>query len=128
MNLTSDYAQHVSFIELLPVPTIGRTADERFWDLFDVEHARRIDRLVATGEPRLVILSKSLVSNYMLRAKKTRPVFAWVPDEFRFGEMKRIGDTIIYGAPHFSSTRYEKGVFATLGNRLRKYCDEAKIE
>jgi hypothetical protein len=127
MRLTSDYARHVSFIELLPVPTTGQTNRKRFWELFDVEHAARIDRLVTTGAPRLVILSKTL-SQYMLQAKKTRKVFGWLPDRFHLGEMKRVGETTIYGAPHFSSTTYEKKVFATLGDRLRQYCDEAKIE
>jgi hypothetical protein len=55
MGLTSDYAHHVSFIEHLPIPTTGQTDKKRFWELFDVEHARRIDRLVTAGEPRMVI-------------------------------------------------------------------------
>lgn len=94
MGLTADYAEHVSFIELLPIPTTGQTNEKRFGELFDTEHAGRIDRLAVTGEPRMVVLRKTL-SNYMQHAKKTRNVFAWLPDRFRLGEMKKIGDTII---------------------------------
>jgi hypothetical protein len=104
------------------MPTTGQTNKERFWELFDVAHAARIDRLIEAGEPRIVVLSKTL-SGYMELARKTRQVFAWLPDTFRLREMKRIGDTIIFGAPHFSSTTYTKEIFEKLGIDLRNYCD-----
>jgi hypothetical protein len=122
LGLTAEYAEHVSFIELLPIPTTGQTNEKRFWELFDAEHAGRIDQLVVTGEPRMVVLSKTL-STYMLHASKTRKVFAWLPTRFHLGEMKRIGATIIYGAPHFSSMTYKKQAFVDLGLCLRAYCD-----
>ena len=78
MNLTPDHAKHISFIELLPVPTTGNTQEQRFWKLFDGDHAARIDRLIGTGTPRVVVLSKTLLTNYMLPAKRTRGVFARV--------------------------------------------------
>jgi hypothetical protein len=74
------------------------------------------------GEPRVVVLSKTLMG-YMLEAKTTRSVFAWLPETFQLGEMKKIGGTIIYGAPHFSSTTYTKEVFADLGIYLRAFCN-----
>ena len=70
MNLGPEYARHISFIELLDVPTTGRTEWSRFWEIFNIDHARRIDELVTSGVPRLVLLSKSLVSNYMAHANK----------------------------------------------------------
>jgi hypothetical protein len=123
MGLTSGYAPHISFIELLDVPTTGRTERAEFWQLFEVGHARRIDELASKGERRLIVLSKSLVSNYMAHARKKCSVFEWLPEEFTLGEMKSVGDTIVLGAPHFSSTTYKKEVFHELGDRIRAFCE-----
>lgn len=121
MGLTSEYARHVSFIELLDMPTTGRTEKAGFWRLFREEHARRIDALVARAERRMIVLSKSLVSNYMAYARRGWPVFEWVPERFALGEMDVIGETIVVGAPHFSSTTYEREVFEELGERIRRF-------
>ena len=118
-----EYAKHISFIELLDVPTTGRTESKVFWDLFNVEHGKRLDQLIYEGATRLVLLSKSLTDNYMCRAKKKFGIFPWLPDQFSLGEMKRIQDTVIYGAPHFSSTNYKKIVFQELGAVIHNNCD-----
>lgn len=121
MGLTAEYARHVSFIELLDIPTTGRTEQSEFWRLFRDEHASRIDALVARGERRMIILSKSLASNYMAYARKRWPVFEWVPEEFSLGEMVVVGETIVLGAPHFSSTTYKKEIFEELGSCIRQF-------
>ena len=121
MGLTPEYASHISFVELLDVPTTGRTEWAELWKLFEIDHARRIDALVARGERRLIILSKSLVSNYMANAQKKWPIFEWLPEKFALGEMDVIGDTIVLGAPHFSSTTYKKAVFEDLGSRIKDF-------
>ena len=105
------------------VPTTGRTDWNEFWEFFKVDHARRIDEIVARGERRLIILSKSLVSNYMAYARKEWSVFEWLPEVFTLGEMKSVGDTIVFRAPHFSSTTYKKEVFYELGDRIRSFCE-----
>jgi hypothetical protein len=123
MGLTPDYAGQISFIELLDVPTTGRTENDQFWDLFSQEHAKRIDDLVRDRSPRLVMLSRSLTENYMRKAYKKWHFFQWLPGQFQLGEMKRVGETVIYGAPHFSSTQYKKEVFEELGVFIRDFCD-----
>lgn len=128
MNLGPEYARHISFLELLDVPTTGRTEWSRFWEIFNIDHARRIDGLVTSGEPRLVILSKTLVSTYMAYAKKTWPVFDWLPDEFNLGAMTSIRQTVIFGAPHFSSTSYKKEIFLELGDKIRDFCSTSQLE
>lgn len=123
MNLGPEFAPNISFIELLDRPTTGRTEWDAFWSFFNIQHARKIDRLVETGEPRLVLVSQSLVSRYMSRAKKTHSVFSWLPEEFSLGPLKTIGKTTIWGAPHFSSTNYKKYVFEELGDTIRQFCN-----
>jgi hypothetical protein len=47
MKLTPDYAPHISFVELLNVPTIGVSSgqEKTFWELFDPDHARWLDSI-----------------------------------------------------------------------------------
>lgn len=125
MGLNPTLADKISFIELLDVPTTGRTDRSHFWDLFSIEHARRIDGLVSSGRRRLVLLSKSLVSNYMEQARKRWEVFDWLPTGFRLGKLKAIKDTLLIGAPHFSSTTYKKEVFYNLGDEIREFCRDS---
>jgi hypothetical protein len=123
LGLDSTYANYISFVELLPVPTTGRTESGTFWELFDLGHAKRIDRLVERGERRMVVLSSSVMKGKMRTAAKRYGVFQWLPREFRLGEMARSGETVIYGAPHFSSTTYSKAVFADVGEDIQAFCE-----
>lgn len=127
MNLGPEFAQHISFVELLDVPTIGRTESSVFWELFNANHARKIDALVKSGSPRMILLSKTLASNYMAEAKRMHDVFDWLPSEFRLGKMATIGKTVIFGAPHFSATTYKKEVFHELGDQIREFCSTGQI-
>ncbi len=127
MKLGQEHASHVSFLELLDRPTTGRTEWKSFWSLFNVDHARHIDDLVNTGGPRLILVSQSLVSRYMRHARKEHSVFAWLPREFALGQLDRVGKTIIWGAPHFSSTTYEKTVFEEVGDTIRQFCENGAV-
>jgi hypothetical protein len=123
LGLDATYADFISFVELLPVPTTGRTESRTFWEMFDLGHARQIDRLVEQGERRMVMLSSSVMNGKMRVAAKRYGVFQWLPREFKLGEMARIGKTVIYGAPHFSSTTYSKRVFVDVGEDIRAFCE-----
>ena len=121
LGLNQANAEDVSFVELLPVPTTGRTKPREFWDNFSETHARNLDGIVLSGEPRLVLVSSSLMNNYMKKARKKFNVFPWLPNDFQIGEMKRIQKTIVFGAPHFSSTTYKKTLFESIGNQIKTY-------
>ncbi|MEM1154847.1 MAG: hypothetical protein AAGI44_11960 [Pseudomonadota bacterium] len=69
MGLSPDYADNVSFIELLPCATTGRTEESLFWDMFDREHALKIDALVASRAHRLIIISSSVRSKVLRHFK-----------------------------------------------------------
>ena len=122
LGLDSSYADHISFVELLPIPTTGRTEVATFWELFDTQHAKRIDDLIKLSCRRMILLSSSVMSDKMRTAAKRFGVFDWLPAGFRLGEMDRIGSTVIYGAPHFSSTQYKRRVFEGVGEDIRTFC------
>lgn len=122
LGLGFDFSEKISFLELLPFPTTGRTDSSKFWELFDINHASKIDDLVYKGDRRIILLSSSVMKGYMFRAAKRYGVFQWLPTEFAFGEIARIGKTSIVGAPHFSSTTYKKSVFEKVGSDIREFC------
>ena len=123
MRLDSSYAHRISFIELIPHPTTGRTEEATFWSLFDASHAARIDALMYEGKRKLIILSSSVMRK-MEKAKRSLGVFQWLPESFRIGEMKKIEQTIIFGAPHFSSAVKNEALLR-LGEDIREFSRNA---
>lgn len=127
LGLPSKYSEAVSFIELLPSPTTGSTEPDAFWSMFDERHAHKIDDLIQRGERRLVLLSSTLFSRYMKTAKRRYGVFTWLPKSFSLGNMKSIGETIIFGAPHFSGAITNLQL-KELGNQIRVFCDGGDVK
>lgn len=123
LGLDSNYASKVSFIELLPIPTTGRTSEKIFWELFDLGHAQRIDALIHSQSNKIVIVSSSLLKKFMKVAQKKYGVFDWLPNEFHIGIIKTVGRTTIFGVPHFSSTTYKRQVFKQMGNEIKSLCE-----
>jgi len=71
IGFTADDAERVSFLELLHVPTVGRSKLE-VGDLAS-EHMAKINSLVTTGAPRHAFLSAS-VTRLMVQSKQ----FGWL--------------------------------------------------
>ena len=82
-----DFASEVSFVELLNIPTTGSTENKRFWELFDLEHAKNLDRLFNDDKRRLVLLSRSVVTK-MSEIRKRYDVFRWLPKDVGWGEAR----------------------------------------
>lgn len=120
MRLPPSFANKISFIELIPYPTTGRTKEAVFWELFDTDHAFRLDKLVFKGGRRLIIFSNS-VTRKMQRAKKLHGAFQWLPETFKLGVMKKINETLVFGAPHFSSAVTNQSLLS-LGDNIREFC------
>jgi hypothetical protein len=123
MRLDSSFADKISFVELIPYPTTGRTEESAFWKLFDTGHASKIDSLVCEGKRRLIILSSSVMRK-MKKASRRHGVFLWLPDSFKLGEMRSINETTIFGAPHFSSAVTNEAIIH-LGEHIREFCRNA---
>lgn len=101
MGLTAEYAEHISFVELLDLPTTGRVDTKTFWHLFNPDHARRLDHLLSAGDERVVLLS----NNVILRMKEARDrfgLFPWLPGNPAQGLFHQIGSTRFYKVMHFS--------------------------
>ena len=106
MKLTPDYAPHVSFVELLNVPTIGVSSgqEKTFWELFDPNHARWLDSIINDGSPRIVFLSNNVIRR-MQKARKKWGLFSWIPDDTGHGLICRTGASEIHKIYHFSDGR-----------------------
>ena len=120
MGLTPDLADQISFIELLNVPTTGSTSEARFWELFDIAHARRIDALFQHGTRRLVLLPGSVVAK-MQAASRKFGVFEWIPGQVEWGRFHEIGHTEFHKVRHFSGA-ISLDQLASMGEQVRGFC------
>jgi hypothetical protein len=120
MGLTPEFAEHISFVELLDVPTTGRTDTKLFWQMFNVEHARRLDQLFRDGSERLVLLSNNVILR-MLDIKKRHGMFAWLPSRHGQGLIKQIGQTQVHRVMHFSAS-VSMAHLQDLGGLIRGWC------
>jgi len=79
LGLTSAHACHISFLELLDVPTIGNKSEDRelFFDLLSLEHLRYIHSLICSGENKLFFVSRGVLRD-MARIKRSLPVFEFL--------------------------------------------------
>lgn len=120
MELSARYADFISFIELLDVPTTGSTNERVFWRLFRKEHVQAIDNLITNGSGRVVFLSNKVLQ-YMRKMKKLHRTFNWCPDKIVSGAFSRIGDTVLFNAKHFSAANSNEELRAR-GDYIKKFC------
>ncbi len=121
MGLTPEFASWVSFVELLNVPTTGSTEDKRFWELFDLDHAKRLDRLFQDGESRLILLPKSVVAK-MGVARKRHGVFEWLPKKVGWGRIATVGASEVHQVKHFSASISHVEIEA-IGALVKIHCE-----
>jgi len=119
MGLSPDFAEHVSFVELLNVPTTGRTIESVFWDLFDPAYVQRLVDQLTDGSRRLVILSGSVHRTLSAAARRTalRVPRLELP---RVGSEQRIGKSRIVLWRHFSSAISQRELVG-MGDEIRAF-------
>ncbi len=120
MGLTPDLATDISFVELLNIPTTGSTIDKRFWELFDLDHARNLDSLFNDGARRLILLPNSVVMK-MAVARRRFSAFQWLPDKTNWGKITQIGQTEFYKVKHFSGA-ISKIEIEAIGALVKCHC------
>ena len=106
LNLDSSYAPHISFLELLDIPTIGNKSSDKssFYDLVSVSHLKYLDRLITGGGYKLIFVSRGVL-NDMYKMRLEHNVFLWL--EKQTGSNKYsidIGDNRVREIYHFSSS------------------------
>jgi hypothetical protein len=102
IGLTPAFAAAISFVELLDVPTTGRTNPAAFWSLFNPEHALRLDEVFRSGARRIVLMSDG-VMRFMAEARRRSGAFSWLPKHSDWGPVCRHGETTFHKVRHFSS-------------------------
>ena len=81
IGLDSSYAEFISFIELLDIPTIGNKSENRklFYSYANIEHLKKIDQLYLEAGNRLIFISRGVLCD-MIRLRQNTDVFRWLPN------------------------------------------------
>lgn len=108
IDLGPEYAKHVSFLELLDIPTIGNKSQNRklFFELISQSHLRYIEDLMLGNGNKLFFVSNGVLKD-IIKLKKDYPIFKWLDFEpNRKGQyLKSIKGNKIKQIYHFSSAQ-----------------------
>lgn len=79
IGLTAKYAPHISFIELLDVPTIGNKSSNKnlFYSLISLDHINYLEKLILSGGHKLLFVSGGVLRDIIYLQKKFK-LFDWL--------------------------------------------------
>ena len=124
LKLTPEQGEHISFLELLDVPTIGNKSENKkvFYELVSQSHLEYIDRLVLGGGNKLFFVSKGVLKD-MKKLKNEFPVFKWL--DFKSDEKEKYLKTVSNGnviqeISHFSSAQIH-GKISCISSRIQEW-------
>jgi hypothetical protein len=107
LGLTPEYADKVSFTELLDCPTCGNTSEKRFRELLNEDHLRKLDELILSkGKDRAVYIKRG-VYRKLYEIGQKNDCFKWLPkpQDFQLNKLYTIPNDSalkIYVITHFS--------------------------
>jgi len=102
LKLDKSYATHISFVELLDIPTMGKTDEKIFFELLNPKHLAWLDKIFLDGAERAVFLSNSVIVK--MKNKQCKGYFDWLPKKVdNKGFIKKVGNTSFYKYSHFSA-------------------------
>lgn len=108
LKLSKEHAEHISFIELLDIPTIGNKSEneELFWDLVSEDHLRFLDKIIKNDNAKLIVIPGGVLKE-MKRMKKLYNVFTWLdyPSRTKSKYCDKVNNSTIKEIYHFSSTQ-----------------------
>jgi|WetSurSiteA1Bulk_404760.scaffolds.fasta_scaffold73996_1 hypothetical protein len=84
IGLTSEYADKVSFVELLECPTCGKTKYKRFRELLDEDYLSRLDSLLSTADREKDVFIARGVYARLFKIGKAFSCFKWLPEPRTF--------------------------------------------
>lgn len=109
LELTSEYADKVSFIELLDCPTSGNTSYTRLMQLLNMDYLKKLDQLMLSirGD-KAVYITKGVYSQ-LYKINQKYGCFEWLPEPQKFQRNKLYTicdrkDLKIYVITHFSDS------------------------
>jgi len=128
IGLGAQHAQHISFLELLDVPTIGNKSQNRklFYELVSQSHLEYIENLMLGGGGKLFYVSNGVLKD-IAKLKKIYPVFKWLEFEISSSNQysKKINGNKIKEIYHFSSSQIHgqvSEISSEISNWLEKAC------
>ena len=126
ISLGSGYAKHISFLELLDIPTIGNKSQNKklFYDLVSQSHLEYIDALILNGGRKLFFVSRGVLKD-MLKLKRDYPVFSWLDFSLTSKKQysKSIQDNMVKEIYHFSAYQIH-GQIDEIRSESRGWLDE----
>jgi hypothetical protein len=108
MGLDHYYANHISFMELLDVPTMGNKSKDfaAFFSLLSLEHLQKIDALISGGGKKLFLVAGGVLRD-LYRIKRKYTVFQWL--DYKTGQRYKyshiINGNVVKEIYHFSSSQ-----------------------
>ncbi len=128
MELTSEYADKISFVELLECPTCGKTKYKRFRELLDTNYLRRLDLLISTSkQKKFVFIARGAYATLFKIGQDFR-LFQWLPEPRKFDlnklyTMYASKNLIVYVTTHFSDSISDQHI-----NVIKKVIEGANYE
>jgi len=111
MGLTPDYADKISFVELLGCPTRGKASYKRFMELLEMEteHLRRLDLLISSSQRKKIIFIARGAYPILFKVGKKFDCFKWLsePRKFNLNQLYAMStnDKLkVYVITHFSDS------------------------
>jgi hypothetical protein len=107
LGLTSEYADKVSFIELLDCPTCGNTSLKRLIELLKADYLRKVDNALSSANGKKSVYISRGVYSKLYNIGQTFGCFEWLPGprEFQRNTLYTIldrGNLKIHVITHFS--------------------------
>lgn len=126
MGLTPVFAEHISFVQLLDVPTVGRIEPTAFWNLFNPEHARKLDHLLVSEGWRAVFTSDDVFRS-MFEARRQFGLFTWLPERPDWGMDFCVGKARFFKVRSFLAA-ISSYHLCKIGSLVRSMCIERNSE
>jgi hypothetical protein len=128
LGLGPQHAEHVSFLELLNVPTIGNRSENkgRFFELLSLEHLRYIDDLVLRGGHKLFFVPGGVLRD-IAKIMKSHAIFTWYDGSAGITPKfsKTINGNMIKESPHFSSAQIH-GQVTQIRSEIDRWIEKGK--
>ena len=113
LGLDSSYADKISFVELLDVPTFGKTDFHTFYQLLNLKHIAFLENVfLDQSQEKTLFISRGVFSN-LERIKKIHKVFNWLPElpTGKLNTLSKVFETTnltMYINTHFSAAISDK--------------------
>lgn len=135
-GITSDYADQVSFVEILAVPTYGRSsyANKLFMHLIDLHYLKNLNDIIFNTTPKIVFIAKSVYDKLrQIRKKSTMTNFfnfdMDLPTGIDYGNrlmnIHSRNNVFVFVHTHFSGNISNNHV-RNIGNVSMSFMDEIK--